>query len=558
MVMIKTVLITTSGIGERLGSITKYTNKSLVKVGDKYAICYIIELYNEPDTEFVITLGYYGNYVRDFLLLAYPNKIFTFVDIDLFVGSGSSLGYSMLKAKDYLQKPFIFHCCDAIILDKVVFEENNNCLYVYPYKNSNNYTNIKGKNNIVTEINNKNHKDFDYIYTGLSYIHDYELFWNYLQDLYEKDKNNSSLNDVNSMLLMLKNNILFKYSVLKKWYDTGNLDSYEIIKSEIPTNYNVIEKHNESLCFLDNKVIKFINDSEINKKRIIRGEYLYPLSPKILGYSDYFISMELINGQILSNVYEHKIIYSLLVWAKNNLWNEKIVDLKYIDCCKRFYINKTLDRLSKLTFLENEKNIINGLECKNIINFIKQIPESLLVNDTFTKIHGDFILDNIIKTTDSFTPLKNSIRTADDSSTKLPVTDFNIAPYASQGCAGPNLHRYKLIDWRHEFDNQLHYGDIYYDLAKLRHNIIFNHSNILHNLFNVEYINDQVIVDLKCNYFLVQQLNDFEQFVNENNYDINKIKIITSLIWLNMAPLYDGKLSEFLFYFGKYNLFLLF
>ena len=30
--MVKTVLITTSGIGERLGTITKYTNKSLVKV----------------------------------------------------------------------------------------------------------------------------------------------------------------------------------------------------------------------------------------------------------------------------------------------------------------------------------------------------------------------------------------------------------------------------------------------------------------------------------------------------------------------------------------------
>ena len=146
--MTKTILITTSGIGERLGTITKYTNKSLVKVGDKYAICYIIELYNEPDTEFIITLGYYGNYVKDFLLLAYPNKKFTFVDIDLFVGIGSSLGYSMLKAKDFLQKPFIFHCCDSIILDKIIFEENKNCLYVYPYKNSNNYTNIKCKNNI--------------------------------------------------------------------------------------------------------------------------------------------------------------------------------------------------------------------------------------------------------------------------------------------------------------------------------------------------------------------------------------------------------------------------
>ena len=155
---------------------------------------------------------------------------------------------------------------------------------------------------------------------------------------------------------------------------------------------------------------------------------------------------------------------------------------------------------------------------ENIVKFIKELPENLLVNETFAKFHGDFILDNIIKTSDSF----------------------------------------KLIDWRHEFDKELYYGDVYYELAKLRHNIIFNHSNILNNLFEIEYKNDEVIVDLKCNYFLIQQLNDFEQFVNENNYDINKIKIITSIIWLNMSPLYDGKLSEFLFYFGKYNLFMLF
>jgi hypothetical protein len=475
-------------------------------------------LYNGPDIEFIITLGYYGNYVRDFLLLAYPDTKFIFVDVELFVGTGSSLGYSMLKAKEHLQKPFIFHCCDSIILDKIIFEDNTNYLWVYPYKNSDNYTNIKGKNNIVTEINYKKHRDFDFIYTGVAHIYDYELFWNYLQEVYEKDKNTTSLSDVDAILLMLKNGTLFNYNVLEKWYDTGNIDSYKIIKNEIKPLYNVIEKNNESLCFLDNKVIKFINDSEINKKRVIRGEYLYPLTPKILGYSDNFISMELIVGVILSDSHENKLIYSLLNWSKHNLWNEKVININYIDYCKRFYITKTLDRLSKLKFLENEKNIINGLKCSKIVDCIKSLPENLIVNNTFVKFHGDFILDNIIKTSDSF----------------------------------------KLIDWRHEFDKELYYGDIYYELSKLRHNIIFNHSNILNNLFEIEYKNDEVFVDLKCNYFLINQLNDFEKFVNENNYDINKIKIITSIIWLNMSPLYHGKLSEFLFYFGKYNLFMLF
>ena len=511
----KTILITTSGIGERLGEITKYTNKSLVKVGDKFAICYIIELYNEYDVEFIVTLGYFGNYVKEFLILSYPNKKFTFVDVNLFIGEGSSLGYSMLKAKEYLQKPFIFHCCDAIILDKINLEDKN-ILYVSEYKSSDNYANIKCKNNLVSELNFKKHVEYNYIYTGLVSIYDYNLFWEYLEEIYNKNNNNSGLSDVHPIQLMIQNKSLFEYKVLTKWYDTGNVESYNEIRKKIKPNYNVIEKNNESICFLNDKVIKFINDKEVNNKRVIRGKYLYPFSPKILDYSDNFMVMELVKGKTICDVYEYNIIYNLLNWTKENFWNDNSKNDEFINCCKNFYITKTLNRLSNLTFLNDEKDIINGLKCTNVVNFITNLPEELFINDTFVKFHGDFILDNIIKTDDS----------------------------------------YKFIDWRHEFDNQLYYGDIYYELAKLRHNIIFNHSNILNELFTIEDNETEVIIDLKCNFFLMNQLNDFDKFVRENNYDIKKIKLITSIIWLNMSPLYNGKLSKFLFYFGKYNLFL--
>ena len=39
------IIITTSGIGSRLGKLTKYTNKSLVRVGNQYVIDYIISKY---------------------------------------------------------------------------------------------------------------------------------------------------------------------------------------------------------------------------------------------------------------------------------------------------------------------------------------------------------------------------------------------------------------------------------------------------------------------------------------------------------------------------------
>ena len=39
------VLITTSGLGSRLGNLTDYTNKCLVRIADKPAISYIVESY---------------------------------------------------------------------------------------------------------------------------------------------------------------------------------------------------------------------------------------------------------------------------------------------------------------------------------------------------------------------------------------------------------------------------------------------------------------------------------------------------------------------------------
>ena len=108
------VLLLTSGIGSRLGNITQYTNKSLVRIGKKPAICHIIDCYAE-DVEFVITLGYFGDQVKELLELAYPDRKFTFVWVDNYDGPGSSLIYSLLQAKDVVDCPFVFQTCDTLI-----------------------------------------------------------------------------------------------------------------------------------------------------------------------------------------------------------------------------------------------------------------------------------------------------------------------------------------------------------------------------------------------------------------------------------------------------------
>ena len=270
---------------------------------------------------------------------------------------------------------------------------------------------------------------------------------------------------------------------------------------------------------MDTVVVKFINDKNINKKRVQRGISLYPLTPKILDYNDTHMVMEKINGTVLSDVYTHGDIYRVLEWANKNLWSIKYCNKDFIDVCKDFYVTKTLHRIKSTGLIENEKSIINGIQTEGILDLItNNIDVNRLFTSTFTRFHGDFILENIIKTNTSFV----------------------------------------LIDWRHEFGNQMEWGDMYYDLAKMRHNMIFNHKNIHNKMFTIEYLeNNEVVVDIKCNYFLIKQLEDFDRFVELHELDAYKIKILMCIIWLNMSPLYDAPLRDFLFYFGKYNLSLL-
>jgi hypothetical protein len=325
---------------------------------------------------------------------------------------------------------------------------------------------------------------------------------------------NSQLSDVDAIRQMLPTQ-LFKYKILDKYYDTGNIDNYNKLRLVFKEEYTVLEKNNESLCFLNDTVIKFINDSSINNKRVQRGKLLYPLSPEIIDNRNNFLLMKKIEGRVLSDVYEYGEIYKLLEWANETLWINKKTDAKYITNCYNFYITKTIDRLRKIPFLQFESNEINGVQTKSIFDLINTMCIDDIVTDTFYNFHGDFILDNILKTESS----------------------------------------YCLLDWRHEFDTEISHGDMYYDLAKLRHNIIFNHKNISNKLFTIKHTSDNtIIVDLKCNYFLIQQLYDYDAFIKRHNLDMFKIKLLTSIIWLNMAPLYEGELREFLFYFGKYNL----
>ena len=83
-------------------------------------------------------------------------------------------------------------------------------------------------------------------------------------------------------------------------------------------------------------------------------------------------------------------------------------------------------------------------------------------------------------------------------------------------------------------------------------------KKLVRNCLEAMQINKNIEVSIKCRIGLGKYFNYdfFEDFIDEIGLDNKKVDIIKSLIWLNMAPLHPQPIGDFLFYFGKYNLYL--
>ena len=225
------VLIPTSGTGSRLGEITKNVNKSLVPLVGKATICYILDSY-PVHVPIVITLGYLGPSVKDFLENNYPERTFEFVWVDKYEGEGSSLGYSMLQAKENLQCPFIFHACDGIFTEKIPAPDHNWMGgYVENWKTSTlpltQYRTHTMKNGKILHLNDRGIPGFDSVHIGLDGIYDYQVYWEILESLYSKNPYDSQISDVPILDEMIKKKITFEWIPYSVWLDTGNLDALD-------------------------------------------------------------------------------------------------------------------------------------------------------------------------------------------------------------------------------------------------------------------------------------------------------------------------------------------
>lgn len=493
------VVVPVVGKGTRLKNLTQEFNKALLPYKDKPIISHIIDSFSD-DTTFIIPVGYQKEEIKNFIESAYPGKNIILVDIDDFESDLSGPGYTLRQCENYIDKPFWYIPCDTYFEGKLPENLTEDCFFVKPVDSSlsTEYTMFNIENNKIIDIQFKKPTNSSYqAFTGVMYIQDYPEFF-------------YKLNTKNSKEVIDAIPLNGQVRILNSWQDMGNYKNYTSLVNQ--TQDYDFTKTDEYTYFVNNKVVKYFKNPDIAKKKYDKAQNNIKVYPDEVRHANNWLCYNYVSG---TTFYEHNDTSSferLLTWLDNEVWIRSSAD---IDAAAfNFYKTKTQSRIN--LFLQKHDDLpyithINDIAIKPYQYYIDAIDYDLLCNETRSShIHGDLHFDNLIVSGDDF----------------------------------------KIIDWRHEFGENVLYGDIYYDIAKMYGGLILDYTKIKKNNFSIKQEDTKIYLD-------IPHVDNFEyyktklvEYIVNNGYNLNKIKMLVPIIYWNMSPLHAEPFDKFLWYLG--------
>lgn len=506
------VVILTAGIGSRLQERTKYFNKALLRVGNKAAISHTVDEF-PLETEFVIGLGYKGDIVKQYLQMFHSDRKFTFVEIDKYSVPGSGPGYALLKCKSELQCPFYFISCDSIIDWKNTknLSTSWSAYSKISQEHAGIYCTIETFGASIQWVHDKSPRGTDKAYVGVSFVSDYLNFWHQLE---QQQLTVSEEIQVAPVFLSIPNAIAAEVD----WWDVGSEEGLQKARKHFKGIDN-LDKLDEEIYFKEDVVVKYFHNESMVKNRVERSKRLGSAVPEIVSVSKNFYKYKFAKGvDIFAIENPQDIMLDLLDFSSKELWKDEIKlgsfdSLIFKDVCKNFYLDKTMARLEK--FFEKRKMIdceesVNGRMVPSLKYMFERLPWDSLVSGLPSNFHGDWIFANTIYDKDA--------------------------------------KKFTFVDWRQEFGGLLEYGDRYYDFAKMYACLLWPHPSVKTKKFGIFHEN-HVWIEIPDSYKTCSDI--LTKWLFDNKYDVRKAKLLTAIVWLNMAPLHESPLDIHLYYMGK-------
>lgn len=516
------VCILAAGTGTSIHELAHSINKAVLPINFKAVISHIVEKFPK-EVPIVVAVGHKKETIIDYLALAHPDRTFTFVEIDNYVGPGTGPGFSLLKCKEHLQSPFILYTADTIVLEDIPVPDTN-WMGIAPVKNTEPYCTVQIQNNQISALEDKTKNNNKFAFIGLAGIHDYEIFFQALGD--DATTLNGEIEVSNGFKGLIASRVLSPIGFT--WFDTGTIENYRRTNKRF-SGENKFDfskgKGDEFLYFIEGKVIKFFANEQIASDRCERAEkYLNNLCPNIESRRGGFYVYQKVDGRVLYDVLNRKTVADFLQWALTHLWQK--IELSTDDtqrfqkACKQFYQEKTNKRLEAFyakTGIKDAPISINGVLVPALKTLFEQVDWDLITAGVPTKFHGDLQFDNILATNNSAHPKENFV----------------------------------LLDWRQDFAGLLSHGDLYYDLAKLYGGTLISYKLIKEAMFSFDMNENNVCYNYYLKNDLVEAREEFEHFLDSNGFDTNKVRLITALIFLNMSPLHEEPFDKMLYFMGR-------
>ena len=115
-------LILNSGLGKRMGSITKDQPKCMTQISDNNSILsYQLEILNDLNIyDIVITTGYYNNILEDYCKQKFPSLEIKFINNPLF--DSTNYIYSIYLSREFLNDDLLLMHGDLVFEKKVLSE----------------------------------------------------------------------------------------------------------------------------------------------------------------------------------------------------------------------------------------------------------------------------------------------------------------------------------------------------------------------------------------------------------------------------------------------------
>ncbi len=487
-----------------------------MSVGFNTVISRIILSY-PSNCSFVIALGYQGQLVKEYIRLAHPDLSVTFVDIQPFSGIGSGLATTFQQCKPWLERPFIFNACDTLILEPKK-PPSSNWLGYSPRKNHHQYRTLKIEDFRVVDILEKSDvglaEEVRNAYAGIAGILNVDEFWENL------DRTQDSSIDQGE-ILGLKGLLSSGVTAEKfQWFDTGSLPEFERTKRHFSTIDDdiVLDKQNERIWFCGQRVIKYSADSNFINHRIQRAQLLEGYVPQIVASGENMYAYQHITGKVLSRQLDQSTFSAFLNHCEDFWFGHGLpTDPNGMrENAYRFYHDKTLERINDFLNMYGEESdplVINATPVEPIADVLARIDWTALMSCEPVRFHGDLHPENILIDSKSQT--------------------------------------FMFLDWRQDFGGSLEWGDLYYELGKIRHGLIVSHKAVKEGRYEISMSGRVQSFWIHQKSSLLECDRMLSDWIHRNGYSEKRVNLTTALIFLNIASLHQDPYARLLFALGK-------